>query len=600
MEYMSNLITAENLSFTYPASGERLALPVFDNLSLEIDEGSFTAIIGPNGCGKSTLAKHFNAVLLPTGGKVYVAGMDTADEEQLLEIRRQIGMVFQNPDNQIVANVVEEDVAFAPENLGVPSSEIRQRVDHALKTVGMYDYREHAPHLLSGGQKQRVAIAGVLAMRPRCIVLDEPTAMLDPRGREEVISTVTRLNREQGITVVLITHHMRETVGADRVIVMHKGGVLTDGSPREVFSQVELLRKAGLDVPQTTDLLYSLRAAGWDLPLSALTPEECAEAIKSTSSASAGDGSLCLEKRQENQSVKRAEDRPLRSDSPILEIKDLTHTYSSGTPFEHTAVENINLSFYPGELTGIIGHTGSGKSTLIQHLNGLLKPSAGTVLFQGEDIWKDKKFTHSIRGRVGLVFQYPEYQLFEETCWKDIAFGPKNQGISGDELDARVRRAACFVGIGEELLDKSPFDLSGGQKRRVAIAGVIAMEPDVLILDEPTAGLDAAGRDAILENIKAYQKAQNAAVIMVSHSMEEVAGLCGRLIVMNKSHVAMDGTPAEVFTHVEELTAMGLSVPQVTSVFALLRAKGLDLPADVYTVRYAVARLQEWKEGRSC
>ena len=276
---METLIRTEALSFTYPASGERLALPVFENLNVEIAEGSFTAVIGPNGCGKSTLAKHFNAVLLPAGGKVWVAGMDTADEEKLLEIRRQIGMVFQNPDNQIVANVVEEDVAFAPENLGVPSPEIRRRVDDALKTVGMYDYREHAPHLLSGGQKQRVAIAGVLAMQPRCIVLDEPTAMLDPRGREEVIATVSRLNRERGITVVLITHHMNEAARADRVLVMHKGGILTDGSPREVFAQVELLRKAGLDVPQTTDLLDRLNRAGWALALESLTPEECADAI---------------------------------------------------------------------------------------------------------------------------------------------------------------------------------------------------------------------------------------------------------------------------------------------------------------------------------
>ena len=250
-----------------------------EDLNIRIAEGSFTAIIGPNGCGKSTLAKHFNAVLLPSGGKVWVDGLDTADEELLLDIRRQIGMVFQNPDNQIVANVVEEDVAFAPENLGVPSPEIRQRVDKALKIVGMYEYREHAPHLLSGGQKQRIAIAGVLAMQPRCIVLDEPTAMLDPRGREEVVSTISRLNREQGITVVLITHHMDETVGADRVVVMHEGGILLDGSPREVFSQVDALRKAGLDVPQTVDLLNELRKAGWDLPLDALTPEECAEAI---------------------------------------------------------------------------------------------------------------------------------------------------------------------------------------------------------------------------------------------------------------------------------------------------------------------------------
>lgn len=277
---MSEIICAKALSFSYPAQGERLSLPVFENLDLSIEEGSFTAVIGPNGCGKSTLAKQFNAVLLPSGGKVYVLGRDTADEKELLEIRKTVGMVFQNPDNQIVSNVVEEDVAFAPENLGVPTEEIRRRVDDALRTVGMYDYREHAPHLLSGGQKQRVAIAGVLAMQPRCIVLDEPTAMLDPVGREEVVSTIRALNRTAGMTVVLITHHMSEAVDADRVIVLTKGAILLDGKPGEVFSQVELLREAGLDVPQTTALLYELNRRGWQLPLDALQVDACAAAIE--------------------------------------------------------------------------------------------------------------------------------------------------------------------------------------------------------------------------------------------------------------------------------------------------------------------------------
>ena len=276
---MSNIITAENLSFAYPPQEGKLAIPVFENLNLEIAEGSFTAVIGPNGCGKSTLAKQFNAVLLPSGGKVYVLGNDTSNEQTLLEIRRTVGMVFQNPDNQIVSNVVEEDVAFAPENLGVPSAEIRKRVDDALKTVGMYEFRNHAPHLLSGGQKQRIAIAGVLAMQPRCIVLDEPTAMLDPRGREEVIRTIRTLNRERGMTVVLITHHMSEAIDADRVLVFGNGGILADGSSREVFTQVELLRAANIDVPQTTALLYELKRQGWNLPLDALSIEECAEAI---------------------------------------------------------------------------------------------------------------------------------------------------------------------------------------------------------------------------------------------------------------------------------------------------------------------------------
>ena len=277
---MSTMLRTENLTYSYPASEENeqptLAL---DGVTLAIERGSFTVILGHNGSGKSTLAKTFNAVLLPSGGKVYVEGMDTMDESLLLEIRRRVGMVFQNPDNQIVANVVEEDVAFAPENLGVPSDEIRKRVDDALEAVGMTQFVKHAPHLLSGGQKQRIAIAGVLAMKPECIVLDEATAMLDPIGRREVLAAVEKLNREQGITVVLITHHMNEAEHADRVIVMNEGRVAMDGAPREVFAQVEKLKSIGLTVPDTVELLYELRGAGCDLPLTAITVDECADAI---------------------------------------------------------------------------------------------------------------------------------------------------------------------------------------------------------------------------------------------------------------------------------------------------------------------------------
>lgn len=276
---MTEAIRTEHLKFSYDAQSESGGVTVFDDLNLSIEEGSFVAVLGHNGCGKSTLAKHFNAVLLPEGGSVHVFGMDTSDDSLLVDIRRTVGMVFQNPDNQMVANVVEEDVAFAPENLGVPSEEIRRRVDEALKLVGMYDYRLHAPHLLSGGQKQRVAIAGVIAMRPRCIVLDEPTAMLDPHGREEVISTIERLNREMGITVVLITHHMTEAIRAQRVIVMDAGRILADGTPKEVFPQVELLESVGLTVPATTKVLYALNQAGFGLPLDALSTEECAQVL---------------------------------------------------------------------------------------------------------------------------------------------------------------------------------------------------------------------------------------------------------------------------------------------------------------------------------
>ncbi len=276
---LSTAIKVDHLAYTYPGVEDTPGVAVFEDLSLRVDEGSFVAVLGGNGCGKSTLAKHFNAILLPCGGKVWVCGMDTSLEEKLIPIRRCVGMVFQNPDNQIVANVVEEDVAFGPENLGIASPAIRQRVDRALKQVGMYEYREHAPHLLSGGQKQRVAIAGVIAMEPKCIVLDEPTAMLDPRGRREVMETVGKLNKEKGITVVLITHHMEEAAQADRVVVLHRGSVAADGTPREVFSQVELLHEIGLAAPETVELCWELNKVGFHLPLTGLEPEECAQLI---------------------------------------------------------------------------------------------------------------------------------------------------------------------------------------------------------------------------------------------------------------------------------------------------------------------------------
>ena len=276
---MKELISVEHLSYAYPGVEDAPSVPVFSDLNLKIEEGSFVAILGTNGCGKSTLAKHFNSILLPSGGKVYVCGIDTSNEERIMAVRRNVGMVFQNPDNQIVANVVEEDVAFGPENLGIASPEIRNRVDKALKQVDMYAYREHSPHLLSGGQKQRIAIAGVIAMEPRCIVLDEPTAMLDPRGRKEVMDTIARLNQEKNITVILITHHMDEAARCQRVVVLNQGAVAVDGTPQEVFSQVELLHSIGLAAPDTVELCWALNQQGFQLPLDQLEPEDCARAI---------------------------------------------------------------------------------------------------------------------------------------------------------------------------------------------------------------------------------------------------------------------------------------------------------------------------------
>ena len=284
--------------------------------------------------------------------------------------------------------------------------------------------------------------------------------------------------------------------------------------------------------------------------------------------------------------------------APILEIKNLNHIYSAGTPFEHVALKDVSFSVERGEFIGVIGHTGSGKSTLMQHMNGLLKPTSGEILLDGKDIWSDKKLTRESRFRVGLVFQYPEYQLFEETVYKDIAFGPKNMGLSAEEIDRRVREAAGFVGLTEAQLQVSPFDLSGGQKRRVAIAGVIAMEPEVLILDEPTAGLDPVGREDVLQNIESYRKAKNATIMMVSHSMNDVARLADRLLVMCNAHLAMDGTPGDVFEHAQELLDMGLDIPEITRVFLKLQQKGLPVK-QVYTIEQAIAELKRLKEGKA-
>lgn len=560
---------------------------VLDGVDLAIRQGEFIALLGHNGSGKSTLAKHFNAMLLPAGGTVLVREMNTADEEKKYEIRRTVGMVLQNPDNQLVSTIVEEDVAFGPENLGIEPAEIRRRVDDALKTVGMYDYRAHAPHKLSGGQKQRVAIAGILAMQPDCLVLDEPTAMLDPKGRREVLDTVSRLNKERGMTVVLITHYMEEAARADRVVVMDDGKIRMQGTPREVFSQVEALRAIELDVPQPTELCWELRRRGVPLPDGVLTAEECAEALallfgRSEKEVPAAPAAEPAGRR--NPAIQSAE-------PPVIETKDLTYTYSPGTPFQMDAMTGVSLSVRKGDFVGIIGHTGSGKSTLVQHLNGLLRPTAGQVLLNGRDIWAEPKKIREIRFRVGLVFQYPEHQLFEETARKDIAFGPKNMGLPEEEIERRVLRAAEFVGLKTELLEKSPFELSGGEKRRVAIAGVMAMQPEVLILDEPTAGLDPRGRDMILEQIRAYQQETGATVLLVSHSMEDIARVAKRVLVMNGGRIAMfDDTPA-VFSRAKELEAIGLSIPAVTRVFMLLREKGYPVGDNVYTVEQAAGRL---------
>lgn len=586
------VIFADNISYSYPAEEGKTPGLALDGVSVKISRGEFVAVLGHNGSGKSTFAKHLNAILLPSGGKVYIDNMDTSDESLLLALRRQCGMVFQNPDNQIVATVVEEDVAFAPENMGVPPEEIRQRVDRCLEIVGMSQYKKHAPHLLSGGQKQRIAIAGVLAMEPSILVMDEPTAMLDPSGRREVMATITRLNREREMTVVLITHHMDEAAMAQRVIVMHEGKVALEGTPKEVFCQVERIRELSLLPPQTVDILYRLNKRGYDLPLEGMSVEECAdileEFLRGSSPAPAGHAPS-----DEEASGQDADD----GGEDILKVDNISHIYSAGTPFEKTAIDSISLSVKKGEFVGLIGHTGSGKSTLVQHFNGLLAPTSGHVYVDGVDIHSSPEETRKARFKVGLVFQYPEYQLFEETIYRDIAFGPKNMGLDEAEIDRRVKRAASQVGLEESLLESSPFDLSGGQKRRAALAGVFAMEPELLVLDEPMAGLDPVGREEIISCIESYRRETGSSVLFVTHSMEDAARVSDRLVVLSGGRVLMEGRPAQVFSRSRELLENGLDIPMVTRLFIELDSRGIPLPPSVYTAGQAVEEIVRLREG---
>ena len=585
-----SMIKTDNLIFEYEKRDEEGNVigthRAIDEVNLDIEPGQFIAILGHNGSGKSTLAKHMNAILVPSGGTMWVDGKDTKEEENLWDVRQTAGMVFQNPDNQIIGTVVEEDVGFGPENLGVPTEEIWQRVEKSLSAVGMIEYRHHSPNKLSGGQKQRVAIAGVVAMCPKCIVLDEPTAMLDPNGRKEVLRTVEELRKREHVTVILITHYMEEVIGADRVIVMDQGHVVMDGTTREIFSQVELLKKYRLDVPQVTMLAHGLKQRGLDIKEGILTTNELIEALEK-----AGD----WRQNQKKTYVGHAETvvKKEKKENPILKLEHIEYVYSSGTAYEKRALKDINLDIYEGEFVGVIGHTGSGKSTMIQHLNGLMKATSGALYYNGENIYDEKYNLRQLRNNVGLVFQYQEHQLFEIDVLTDVCFGPKNQGLTEEECKKRAIEALELVGLSEKYYDTSPFDLSGGQKRRVAIAGVLAMRPKVLVLDEPTAGLDPKGRDEILDQIAYLQKERNLTVILVSHSMEDIAKYVDRIVVMNKGRKMYDGEPKEVFAHYKELEKVGLAAPQVTYIMHALSEKGMHVNTEVTTIEEAVDEIMK-------
>ena len=655
-----SIIKARNVKYKVKIKNENNEVieekKILDDLNIEIEPGDFIAILGHNGSGKSTFAKHLNALLLPDEGNIYIDGEDTKSVEELWKIREKCGMVFQNPDNQIVGVTVEEDVGFGPENLGVKTEKIWDRIKDSLTKVDMYKYRKKSPNHLSGGQKQRVAIASSLAMKPKCIVLDEPTAMLDPQGRKEVMDIIKSLNENENITVILITHHMNEAIMAKKVVVIDDGKIALQGTPREVFSNVEQIKKLKLDMPQIMELSYELYKCGKFDRYDILTIDEFIKELEKQAqekhkikNSDGADGNIkesidenakekvkeiaeanieknikksIDEKVEENikdneednveekylskeiekiskiKNYKDTVNKEVKEDTrnkdikPILSLRNVSLKYEENTSMEVKALDDISLDIYNDEFIGIIGHTGSGKSSLVQVMNGLIKATAGDVTYKGENI-QDKSFDKKrLHLDVGLVFQYPESQLFEETVLKDVMFGPLNKGMSEEEAKKAAKEALEMLGIGENYYNDSPFELSGGEKRRIAIAGVLAMNPEIIILDEPTAGLDPMSRNNLLNSLKRLQTDKAKTIIIVSHNMEDMANYVERLIVMNDGRVVFDDIKKNVFKYVEQLEQIGLDVPEVTKAMNALKERNYNVSGNALTVKEALDEMK--------
>ncbi len=577
-------------------------------IDFSVEEGEFVAVLGHNGSGKSTLARLIDGLLTPTGGEITVLGLDAREPKNLFEIRKQVGIVFQNPDNQTVASIVEDDVAFGPENIGVDREEIGCRITFALEAVGMEAYRHSTPTRLSGGQKQRIAIAGALALKPKILILDESTAMLDPLGRKEVMDVVLRLNKEEKMTVLLITHFPEEAMLADRAIVMHGGEIVLEGEPKAVLSDEARLREYSLTLPHAFKICRALSAGG-------LTVEDCM------------DEEILVDEivRKLKDPCATALEIP-KMEQPFLPIKDggkavvaenVSHVYNPKSPFETYALNGASLTVDSGEFFGIIGYTGSGKSTFVQHLNALIKlPTAEKryrpkrkkgeevpvrLTVAGYDLTDKKTDFRSLRKNVGMVFQYPEYQLFAETVFEDVAFGLRNfseRALSQEETERAVREALEMVGLSYEAVkDRSPFELSGGQKRRVAIAGVLVSRPQILVLDEPAAGLDPKGKEEIMQLLHKLHSEWCKTVIVVSHDMDEISQHCTKVAAFGGGKVLAQGTPQEVFSSMEQVREMGLDTPFTAKLTFALSRRGIELNSDLTRADFVKKVLLYAKNG---
>ena len=578
-----NIVEIKNLVSRYKVfAGEKekaKEITVINGLSLSISQGEFVGILGHNGSGKSTLARQLTALLKPAAGVVYIKGMDTSDDAYRLLIRKTAGLVFQNPDNQLIGSTVEEDVAFGMENLGIPSQEMEARITRVLADLGMSAFRMTSPNSLSGGQKQKIALSGILAMEPECIVFDEPTAMLDPAGRREVLKAVHYLNRKKGITIIYITHHTDEVKDADRLYLLKQGELMLAGPPGEIWQKPDLVLECGVSLPFIPDLIMHLKRSGnqifSEIPMD-ISEEKLAEeitgrilALHSRKNVDDHDGADHDDRVESIQP-----DKPENDHSSGIHLQNISYSYGIGADGDDKpALNNITLSIRKGEYLAIVGQTGSGKSTLLSHLNGLLFPTEGKYYFNGYEIRRKDSFIKTLRQKVGLCFQYPDHQLFEETVIKDIAFGPSNMGYDREKSLTMARKAMALVGLPSSLEENSPFTLSGGQKRRVAIAGILAMEPDYLVLDEPAAGLDKKGKEMIFSLLKDLNQKEGITIILVSHDMNEAAANARRIVVLKDGQCLADGSPRDIFMNLEILDQAGLSQPDCIHFYREIQRK---------------------------
>jgi energy-coupling factor transporter ATPase len=610
---LQSVIELNHVSYEYPlargpsGNGEDgKSILALDDVSLRLEQGTSLAIIGSNGSGKTTLVKLLNALLVPQKGEVWIDGLNTKDKHSQRLVRQKVGMVFQNPDNQIISTSVEREIAFGLENLALPYDEMKTRVGRALKYFNLEQYRNHPPHRLSGGEKQKVALAAVLSMQPDYLVLDEPTSLLDPLGRREVLALIQILCEERNVTVIHVTQFPEEAVSANMVMVMHRGRILLYGPPAEVFGQEDQLNQAGLGVPFPMRIASALRRRSWAGLDECLTMDVLVDGIvenvkrgrqkPGAGGGGATDGGHALSEAEGPRTTDRGRSTVDGRQPPQIALHQVSHVYDHGLPTERKALDRISLKIKKGEFVGLIGPTGSGKSTLVQHLNGLLLSTSGEVSVEQVNLKEKNVDLKKIRQKVGLVFQFPELQLFEETVYDDIAFGPKNLGLSEQDVDGRVRESMSKVGLNfEQFASRSPFHLSGGEQRKVAIAGTLALEPEILVLDEPTCGLDRKSTNEIKELLREFNSG-GVTIILISHNMDLIAELTEKIILLDQGRLLAFEDKEEFFRDADRIRSVGLDLPRIVELVWKLRNEAIAIEEMLFTEEQLIAGLMRVKE----